>query len=224
MDRIVLLSKRDEWSERAGQVAEIAFGERLIWLRGSVGDPLPREALPARMPWLISFLSPWIVPGAMLSAAGAAINFHPGSCDYPGIGCYNFCLYEGAATYGATCHYMNPKVDTGAVIEERCFPVLPHETVETLKFRTMVVMLGLFHDIVARISSDQPMPQSSRSWTRKPFTRAELNALATVAPGMGADEVARRVRATTYPGYPGPVLVVGDVVFRSDVPNRKPIA
>ncbi len=66
--------------------------------------------------YIISFVSPWIIPENLLnSAQKAAINFHPGPPDYPGTGCYNFALYEGTKKYGVTAHHMEKKVDTGNI-------------------------------------------------------------------------------------------------------------
>jgi methionyl-tRNA formyltransferase len=224
MQKVVVLTKRDAWSEKAGQLAKIVFGDRLLWIQGTAGDPLPRDAMPARIDHLISFLSPWIVPKRLLSTADVSINFHPASRDYPGTGCYNFCLYEGAPFYGAVCHHMVENVDRGGIIEERRFPVLENETVETLKFRTMIVMLALYHDILSKIAAGQPLPEAAESWSRRPFTRAQLNELCMISPNMGQDEIARRVRATVYPGRPGPTVVLAGTEFRYDVPNRDPLA
>ena len=223
MEKVMLLTKRDEWCEKAGRFAQLVFGDRLVWIQGTVGDTFPSEAS-GPTSHLLSFLSPWIVPKCVLKAAGTAINFHPASRDYPGIGCYNFCLYEGAAEYGAICHHMVEKVDRGRIIEERRFPMLASETVETLKFRTMIVMLALYHDIVTAIATGRPLPEDAGSWSRQPFTRAQLNELCTILPDMPREEIDRRVRATVYPGRPGPKLLLGGVEFRYDVPNREPLA
>ena len=224
MQDIVLLSKTDEWSKQAGDTAKIVFGPRLSIVSGKIGSPFPEDVAWLKPKWLISFLSPWIVPSRVLGVCEKAINFHPASSDYPGTGCYNFALYENARAYGALSHFMAEKVDTGAIIEERRFPVFEHETVETLKHRTMVVMLALFHDIACRIARGEPLQPSAVIWGRKPFTRRQLNELTTVTTDMSADEVRRRIRSTTYPGYPGPCAVIGGERFFYPVPNRKPLA
>jgi methionyl-tRNA formyltransferase len=224
MDTCVLLTKRDPWSQKAGQLAQIVFGDRLVWIQGTLGDPFPEQAMLPRMGYLISYLSPWIVPRQVLDAAEVAINFHPASRDYPGIGCYNFCLYEKSSHFGAICHHMVEKVDSGKIIEERRFRVFEDETVETLKLRTMIVMLSLYHDIVSNIAVGLPLPQADESWSRRPFTRAQLNELCIISPEMGRDEVERRIRATVYPGRPGPTVMLGGRQFRYDVPNREPLA
>lgn len=222
--RIVLLSKTNEWSLRAGQIAGAIFGDQLISFSGNVGDPAPAALVELQPDWLLSFLSPWIVPAPILERSGNAINFHPASREYPGIGCYNFALYEGAQQYGAVCHHMHAKVDTGDLIAETRFPLFPSDTVETLKLRTLVAMLSLFHDIVGIIASGQPLPRMQAGWSRKPFTRRQLNELTCVTPEMPTEEVARRIRATSYPGYPGPEVNISGFAFQYPVPSRRPLA
>lgn len=221
---IILLAKTETFSQQARTIAGVLFGDRLQSFLGTVGDPLPREVAEARPAFLISFLSPWIIPADLLDASGVAINFHPASVDYPGIGCYNFALYDEAPEFGAVCHHMLPKVDSGTVIEERRFPVFASDSIETLKLRTMVTMLAMFHDICTLIAAGETMPVAERQWTRKAFTRRQMEALKIVEPDMPAEEVARRIRAGTYPGYPGASVTIAGHRFYHPVPNRPPLA
>ena len=170
-------------------------------VRGDFGDPPPQLAAPR----VLSFLSPWIVPAAALNAAEWAINFHPGPREYPGIGCYNFALYEGAVEYGAVCHRMAPAVDTGEIIAESRFAIAPDETVLSLRERTLEAMLELFRRMTERLALRRELPRAG-TWTRRPFRRSELEALRHVTRDLPADEIARRERAITYPGYPGLVF------------------
>ena len=198
--RILLLTKRDRFSDEAIRIARASFAEVEV-ARGDFGDPRPQLAAPR----LLSFLSPWIVPASVLDAAEWAINFHPGPREYPGIGCYNFALYEGAAEYGAVCHHMAPAVDTGAIIAETRFPIAPDETVQSLRNRTLDAMLALFEQIVPRLAARRELPTAA-TWSRRPFRRGELEALRHVTQEMPAEEIRRRERAITYPGYPGLVF------------------
>ena len=50
-------------------------------------------------------------------------------------------------------------------------------------------------------------------WTRPPFTRVQFEALRRIDPGMPADEVRRRVRATDYPPY-GPYVELHGFKFK----------
>jgi methionyl-tRNA formyltransferase len=220
---VVLLAKDNEWCRHAATLIKLLFAGRTRVVTGNTDDPFPQFER-ERYALVVSFLSPWIVPQSLLDRAELAINFHPGTAEYPGIGCYNFALYEKACEYGAICHFMEAKVDTGEVIAERRFTVSPLETVETLKFRTMIIMLDMFHEIIAMIASGKALPKPSIMWSRRPFRRDELNALGRITLDMNAEEIQRRVRAVTYPGFPGVSLEIGGVLFESAVPQRRPIA
>lgn len=221
MAKIILLSKQDRFSQQAIDIARTLFGDDMQHFTGCVGDPMPALG---DADFLISFLSPWIVPKEVLDRYPVAINFHPGSVDYPGTGCYNFALYEGAAEFGATCHHMLPKVDTGIVVLERRFPTFPADTVEALKLRTMVTMVSMFHDVACMIAEGRELPVAETHWTRKAFTRKQMNALKEVLPTMSKAEIERRVRASTYPGYPGAFMVDGGRTVHFPVPDRAPLA
>ncbi len=166
---------------------------------------------------VISYLSPWIIPSSILKLARvAAINFHPAPPEYPGIGCTNFALYEGVTEYGVTCHQMNSKVDTGAIVAVSRFPVDPKDSVYSLTQRCYQEMSQLFTEIMPDILAGKPVPESSERWARRPFTREELNALCEVKSSMNVDEIRRRVRATTYPGMPGAYVMLGGIKFLAE--------
>ena len=221
---IILLAKTEPFSQQAKTIAEILFGDRVASFLSTVGTPLPDEVANARPRVLLSFLSPWIIPGSLLENCGTALNFHPASVDYPGIGCYNFALYDEAPEFGAVCHHMLAKVDSGVVVEERRFPLFTSDSVESLKLRTMVTMLAMFHDICSAIAAGQELAVAERQWSRKAYTRREMNALKTITPDMDEKEVGRRIRAGVYPGYPGPSVTIGGFTFYHPVPDRPPLA
>lgn len=202
---VILLAKQDIFSGYAVSIARSILGDQISVFTGSVGDSLP-DNVEHGCDTLVSFLSPWIVPARILDHCGTAINFHPGSVEYPGTGCYNFAIYEGASEFGATCHHMLPKVDTGLVVLERRFPTFANDTVEVLKLRTMTTMLAMFDEIICRIARGEPLPVARTHWTRKAFTKREMEGLKALSDEMPESEIARRVRATVYPGYPGPIM------------------
>jgi methionyl-tRNA formyltransferase len=166
---------------------------------GRWGEPLPEAARTWQGDYVISYLSRWVVPADLLTRPRkAAINFHPASPHYPGIGCNNFALYENASEYGVTCHHMAPQVDTGAIIAVRRFPVLPDDTVATLLQRTYENQIALFMEIAGLMAGGQDLPEAGETWTRRPFTRQEFNALFRLTPDMPREEIARRIRAVSY--------------------------
>lgn len=180
---------------------------------GSWGDPLPEAVRGWEGEYILSYLSRWVVPQSLLkNAKAAAINFHPASPDYPGIGCNNFALYEEAREYGVTCHHMASRVDTGAIIAVKRFSVFQADSVATLLSRTYDYQLVLFYEIASLIAEGRELPSSSESWTRAPFTRRDFDKLARITPEMGKDEIAKRIRATSF-GVWQPTIELNGYVF-----------
>ena len=168
------------------------------------GDRWPADVDDWSGDYIISYLSPFIIPEHLLRRARrAAINFHPGPPAYPGIGCTNFAIYNGEAEFGVTCHHMDAKVDTGPIVAVRRFPLHETDSVRSLTERCYESILELFLEICELVLADKPMPVSSEEWQRKPFNRHELDELCRITLDMSPTEVARRVRAVTYPGAPG---------------------
>lgn len=171
----------------------------LTYLLGKWGDPLPENIRKWQGDYVISYLSRWVVPEELLNNAKiAAINFHPASPEYPGIGCNNFALYEDAKEYGATCHHMAGKVDTGKIIAVKRFPVYPEDDVEALLARTYENQIELFFEIMGLIAAGKELPVSKEHWARTPFSRKQFNELFIITPEMSADEIKRRIRAISY--------------------------
>lgn len=168
-----------------------------------IGDPSAQQksnALAWKWDIIISFMSKWIIPEELIKKARiGAINFHPGSPAWPGVGCINFALYENSKEYGATCHYMEPKVDTGTIISEKLFPILEEDTIESLLGRTYDANLALFNEVIGHLVKYKELPKPcGATWTRKPYKRTDLNELSILRPTMSPSEIARRTRATTY--------------------------
>ncbi len=183
---------------RALEFCQKAFAP-VTYCLGKWGDPLSPEILAWEGDYIISYLSRWVVPDALLKRARkAAVNFHPASPEYPGIGCTNFALYEDAREYGATCHHMAPKVDTGRIVAVRRFPVYPEDDVDALLKRTYENQIALFFEVAAQMADGNELPASAETWTRPPFTRKQFNELFRITPDMSRDEIARRVRAVSY--------------------------
>lgn len=210
---LFLAKKGDAGGEEAIRFLE-AQGVSVTSAFGEWGDPLPEAAQAWAGDLIVSYLSRWIVPPFLLERASrAAINFHPAPPEYPGIGCINFALYEGAPTYGATCHHMAPRVDTGNLIATKRFPVFPGDTVETLLRRTYAFQLVLFYEVMGFLLQGKPLPTSQETWTRLPFTRKEFTELGKITPAMTKEEVSRRVRATSY-GKWGPTVELSGHTFQ----------
>jgi len=228
--KVLLLCKETLYCDYAIKICQSHFNSDEFQVeRGKVGQPINDEMELVRPQYILSFLSPWIINESLIKSAKlGALNFHPGSPMYPGIGCYNFALYENAEKYGVTCHYMKPKVDTGEIITTSYFYVGKNDTVETLKLKSMNHLLLLFDNIISLIAKGLPMPKSDEIWLRKPFTRKQLNELCFIDPHTQTqEEIARRIRAVSYPSLSenyGAYTELGGHRFYCETERRDPIA
>lgn len=180
---------------------------------GGWGDPLPAALISWNGNIVISYLSRWVVPAWLLKRANvAALNFHPAPPEYPGIGCINFALYHGVSEFGATCHHMETRVDTGKIVAVKRFPVSPQDDVASLLAKTYDHQLALFKEIISGISEGNPLPSSDVKWHTPAYTREQLNELSRITPGMSKVEIAKRIRATTF-GKFKPFIELGGYRF-----------
>lgn len=212
---VLLLSKKrdDPFAEEALRFVSRHFPTADIVL-GKPGETLPKETLRWTGDYIVSYLCGWVVPQCLLDRAKvAAINFHPGPPEYPGTGCYNFALYEGATKYGVTCHHMAASVDAGDIIAVRRFPLFPADNVLSLAKRSSACLLELFYEIMPAILDGRPMPESDEVWQRKPFTRRDMHDLFRISPDMPKDEVLRRIAAAEHPDWPGAFVEVSGERF-----------
>ena len=153
-------------------------------------------------------------------ASVAAINFHPGPPEYPGIGCTNFAIYNQVSVFGITCHHMNAKVDTGDIIAVKRFPIFKTDSVYSLSQRCYSHILTLFYDIISGILEDKPLSKAEETWQRKPYKRKELNELCEIRPDMSAEEVKKRIQSTSFPGMPGAYVEIGGYKFMLEGENN----
>ena len=212
--RILFLRKKDnQYAQRAEDFIRRSFQHAVIF-SGGRKDKLPDDVLNWKGDLLVSFISSWILPQALLSNTNmAAINFHPGSPEYPGTGCTNFAIYNGEKEYGVTCHHMSAGVDSGKIIAVRRFPVAAQDTVYKVTQHCYKLIEELFYEVMNGILQGQPLPESAETWKRKPYTRKHLDELCHIRPEMSEEEINKRIKATTYK-TPWAFTKVGNHIFK----------
>lgn len=198
--KLLLLIKPTSWCNTVKKYVEEKFSDILV-LTADWGDPKPDTLYQWEGDYIISFLSPWILPQEILDKVKiAAINFHPAPPKYPGIGGYNFAIYDGVKEFGATCHHMLKKVDSGQIVAVKKFPMDENESVESLKEKTMVALTDLFYEIMEKILNNEGLPQSSENWERTAYTRREFQELCKLDLDLSEEELVIRLKATYFPG------------------------
>jgi phosphoribosylglycinamide formyltransferase 1 len=82
----------------------------------------------------------------------AVVNVHPAPLpEFPGAHPLEDLLAAGAGSAAATVHYVDEGVDTGSVIASEPVPVLPGDTVETLRERVHEVEHRLLPAVVREL-------------------------------------------------------------------------
>ncbi len=188
--------------------------------QGQRTDRFPSPSYGMRTDLTLSYMSPWVIPDRILRETKKwSINFHPGPPEYPGIGCTNFALYEGAVEYGVTAHLMESRVDSGRILGVRRFPIEANDTVHSITEKSYSALVQLFQDTMIPILTQDTLPVCHEVWKRRPFTRRELEELCRVNVEMPREELRRRIHATTYPNMPGAYLEWMGYKFEYN-PNR----
>ncbi|MFC0268028.1 formyltransferase family protein [Kushneria aurantia] len=174
-EKILFIGDSSRWSYSAADCLAIVFRhvDRIFWDHGN-------EPPSAVENWegdrLFTFKADLILtPAVLAQVKKTAINFHPSIPDYRGIGGYNYAITEHRPVFGATCHHIVKEIDFGPIIKVLRFPILPSETVDSLRDRTASYCLILFYEIVQRIACGQKLPSDcDEKWSPTLHTRAML--------------------------------------------------
>lgn len=201
--KFLFIAKEKPFSKEASQIINNNFpGSHIVF--GEIGDEFPTHLLDKKFDYVISYISPWIIPKEILeNSKVAAINLHPGPPEYPGIGCTNFAIYSQEKEFGITVHHMAERVDRGEIIMVKRFPLFDSDTVWDLSQRCYIYIYVAFIELIQKIITSQPLPFSEEKWVREPFTRKDLNELCRITGEMSNQEVLRRIKATSFPNMPG---------------------
>jgi methionyl-tRNA formyltransferase len=218
--KVLFLAKEKPFTKDVADLITQHFLDADIII-GQADLEFPTKLLKQEFDYTISYLSPWIVPKKVLQNTKiAAINFHPGPPEYPGIGCTNFAIYNQEKKFGITVHYMHEKVDTGTIIQVKRFPLFEKDTVWSLSQRCYAYIYTTFVGLFKLMLCAEPFPVSDEKWRRKAYTRVELNELCRITSDMTSREIQRRIKATTFPNMPGAFVEIGGEKFEyRDVEN-----
>lgn len=187
---------------------------------GSVGDKFPEKIYINQYDYIISYISPWIIPEAVLSKTKLLnINFHPGPPNYPGIGAFNFALINKETSFGATAHIMNTKVDTGKIIDVIRFPINDSFNVNDIAKKTYQSLYELFKIVLLKLNDDANIEYANHQWTKEPFTRKQLESISELDLNISQDELDEKIRVLYYPNKPAPYITIHGKKFEYN-PDR----
>lgn len=174
------------------------------------GETIPEHILQWNGEFIISYRSLFIVPPKLLlNATIAAINFHPGPPEYPGSGCINFAIYEGAKSFGVTAHTMDKKIDSGKILEVRRFEIKDSENLSDVLSKTHKTLFELCSDFINSLAVDgqkfiekKHTANQKQKWSGSQRTISDLETLQEISPSISKEELNRVIRATHLDDFP----------------------
>jgi methionyl-tRNA formyltransferase len=164
-------------------------------------------APPGDVDLVVSFLFWRLIREPLISLGRiGCLNFHPAPLpDFRGLGGYNVALLEGLREWGASCHFVDERFDTGDLVEVERFPIDPDaHTALSLDLETGNRLVSLFGRVVDRVLAGEELPRRPQGDGRY-VSLEEFEALRVVRPG---DDLERKLRAFWYPPHPGAVIDV----------------
>ena len=112
-----------------------------------------------------------ILPGAVIETyRNRIINIHPALCPaFSGMGFYGLKVHEavldsGVKITGATVHFADEGVDTGAILMQRAVPVRRSDTPETLRDRVLQTEHALIVEAVAALTDGRVAFDGGKAW------------------------------------------------------------
>jgi phosphoribosylglycinamide formyltransferase-1 len=94
-------------------------------------------------------LTPWFVT----HWSRRLINIHPSLLPaFKGLHTHERALAVGAKEHGATVHFVEPELDSGAIIEQQSVPILPGDSAESLAARVLEVEHRIYPLALKRVA------------------------------------------------------------------------
>ncbi len=207
--RILLIIKKNKiYTEQICKIIKKSnIKARIIFINKK--KKLPKFVEYKNYDYLISYLCPFKIQKKILDKINiASINFHPGPPKYPGIGCFNYAIFNKDKSYGVTCHFMNEKIDNGRIIKVKNFNLSKTETVRTIADKSYKNMYFLFKYIFNKIKKRKKLKETNNlKWSKKNYSKKKFNQFLNYK--FKNEKLERYLRSTVYLDYPSPNIYIG---------------
>jgi len=176
---------------------------------------LLEETKKQKVDYLFNFMSPKKVPKSVLDNINLyAINFHPASPRYPGVGSASYAIYNQEKYYGVTAHLMTENFDDGRIINVLEFPILKEENCDKLFERAIVYSLLQFYEVLMTLSRKRKLEFNGLKWSRKAITRSEFEEWMFIDEKSTEIDAIRKINALKNSKYPGPFIRRYGTIFQ----------
>lgn len=135
------------------------------------------------------------------------INFHPAILpDWRGTAGYNIAILNKLPEWGATAHYVDAAIDTGAIIKTFKFSFdYRIETAFTLEKKTQAIQMELYKSVLTDVTEKgmlESVPQRENEGIY--ISKKEMNDMKRLDPNnLGKEDLDTKIRAFWFPPYDG---------------------
>jgi methionyl-tRNA formyltransferase len=135
-----------------------------------------------------------------------SFNLHPGPLPmFAGLNAPSWAIYEGRTTHGATLHWMDAGIDTGAIAYDASFAIEDSDTGLSLTAKCVRHGVPLVLRLVADATRDpNSVPAAAQDLKSRRYFGREVPNAGNVAWSARADEVVRFIRAADYSPFDSP--------------------
>ncbi len=200
------------WLDRGHALRLVVTGSPAVaaWARGQ-GIPVAAsaEGTDDRADWILSVANLALIPPALLSRAGGAVNFHDGPLPgRAGLNAPVWAILDGDTRHAVTWHRIAGGVDAGPILASRAVDIAPEDTALTLNARCMAAGIDSFPEVMAALEADAPGQPQDPAAPRRLHRRADRPAaFALLDPAQPAAAVLRLIRALDHGSYWNPLAL-----------------
>lgn len=137
------------------------------------------------------------------------INFHPAILpDWRGTAGYNMAIWHKLQQWGATAHYVDDQIDTGAIIRTYKFNFdYRHETAYSLEEKTQLIQQNLYKSVLTDVLANGKLPATEQSEAVGTYiTRAQMEEAKRI--NVESDDLDLKIRAFWFPPYTGAFIEI----------------
>ena len=169
--------------------------------------------------YIICFRSFYILNKKLIKKASlAALNFHPGTPNFRGIGCVNYALYNKSKFYGSTCHLVEEKIDNGKILDIKKFKLRLKDTVKSTLTKTHIIMLKQAKLILSKLLKNENNlkkllnKNKKIKWSGKLKNIKQLNQFYKIDTKISKSDFKKKVRATNTKSHK-PYIILHNKIF-----------
>ena len=156
--------------------------------------------------YILCFRSFFIIDKKLLKRCKKyAINFHPGTPEFRGIGSVNFALYNNCKYYGCTAHLISKRIDSGKIIEVKKFKLRSSYGIDDCLNKTYRLMYIQAKKIINQIFNSNIklnyLNNVNYTWSNKISKKRDLDKLYEIKKNITKKELVKVLRATVTTNF-----------------------